>query len=535
MSISVKNLDHLGLVAGIIDEMKLVELIDHHLGVHPQQKVSPGQALKAMILNGLGFLSAPLYLYAEFFQGKATEHLLGEGIEPEQLNDDLLGRTLDKIFKFGVSRLFSLIAMAAFETFALNPKSYHLDSSSFALEGKDYSSESVEGEPEVVHITHGYSRDHRPDLKQFMVDIVCSSDGGVPLAFNLSDGNQSDQQVHGQRIQAFQEQWQMEGLYVADAALYSEANLQKLAGLKWLTRVPLTLTSAQQWVSHFPQQDLQATSIDAYRYTQMCSFYGGINQRWVMFESSQQRQSDLKTLETKIERAQKLTQKALKQLSKQEFNCREDALKQAQKLAKSWQYTTLANLEIVEKKHYPKAGRPKPGADPARLSYHVSGQVVQKTEAITLARNKAGRFILATSVLETQDASAQELLETYKEQQYPERGWRFLKDPLFFTSRVFLKSTQRIMALMMVMTLTLMVYTLAERKLRAALKDEQQTLPNQRKQPTQNPTMRWIFQCFQAIHWLSVDAQVQVTNLRDLHLKVLRLLGPPCQKYYLLS
>ena len=80
LDIQVQNIDHLGIVAGIVDEIGLVEEIDRQIGVHPQQNLSTGQVVKAMILNGLGFVSAPLYLFSAFFEGKATEHLLGPGI-----------------------------------------------------------------------------------------------------------------------------------------------------------------------------------------------------------------------------------------------------------------------------------------------------------------------------------------------------------------------------------------------------------------------------------------------------------------------
>src|SRR5215203_2196559 len=95
--IEVQDIDHLGIVAGIIDETGLVEEIDRRVGTHPQEHLSCGRAVKAMILNGLGFLSAPLYLFEEFFSGKATEHLIGPGVKPEHLNDDRLGRVLDKL------------------------------------------------------------------------------------------------------------------------------------------------------------------------------------------------------------------------------------------------------------------------------------------------------------------------------------------------------------------------------------------------------------------------------------------------------
>ena len=86
--IKVQDIEHLGIVAGIIDEMSLVDLFNQLLATHPQEIIRAGQVVKAMILNGLGFISAPLYLFEKFFSGIATEHLLGEGIQPEHLNDE---------------------------------------------------------------------------------------------------------------------------------------------------------------------------------------------------------------------------------------------------------------------------------------------------------------------------------------------------------------------------------------------------------------------------------------------------------------
>ena len=89
--IQVQNLDHLGLVAGIIDELGIVEIINEQVGIQREEIVSAGVVVKAIILNGLGFVSRPLYLFPQFFSDKATEHLLGVGILPEHLNDDKIG------------------------------------------------------------------------------------------------------------------------------------------------------------------------------------------------------------------------------------------------------------------------------------------------------------------------------------------------------------------------------------------------------------------------------------------------------------
>ena len=127
--IKVQDIDHLGIVAGIIDEMSLVDLFNQLLGNHPQEIISAGQVVKAMIFNGLGFISAPLYLFEKFFSGIATEHLLGEGIQPEVLNDEPLGRVLDKLYDPGLTEIFIRVALLAADRFGVKMDSFHLDSS----------------------------------------------------------------------------------------------------------------------------------------------------------------------------------------------------------------------------------------------------------------------------------------------------------------------------------------------------------------------------------------------------------------------
>jgi transposase len=249
----VQNLDHLGIVVGLVDELEIVEQINQHLGEDPRERISPGVAVKAMILNGLGLVSAPLYLFEQFFAGKATEHLLGEGVVAEHLNDDRFGRVLDALYLGGLSQLFMAICLVVARKFGVERHSAHLDSTSFAVEGEYVESERVgRGAPVPIGITSGYSRDRRPDLKQFVMNLVCWDDGDIPALIELAVrswrsealGNQSDKIHFARLLQTFKSQWNFEGLYVADAALYSEANLQQLSGLRWLTRVPLTLNAA---------------------------------------------------------------------------------------------------------------------------------------------------------------------------------------------------------------------------------------------------------------------------------------------------
>ena len=533
--IRVQDIDHSGIVAGVIDEMGLVEQINQRLKQHPLQVVSPGQAVKAMILNGLGFVSAPLYLFEQFFVGKATEHLLGEGIRAEHLNDDRMGRVLDELYEVGLSELFVEIALKAAQRFGVATTSVHLDSSSFHVDG-EYEQTATEGdEAAAIAITYGYSRDHRADLKQFVVDLMCSGDGDIPLYLRVGDGNESDKAVFAQLMRQFQAQLNFDALFVADSALYSQENLQALAGLRWVSRVPATLNQARECLQNTADEALVATQMAGYRVAALTRQFVGIEQRWLVVESEARKASDLKHLAKQITEQQKKANAQLQKLSRKRFACAADALAAAKELEGTWRYHCLVQVTVEE---YPLKAKRKntPSDDPALspLCFGVQATSAEDATAIAMETRRAGRFILATNVLDSAALSDEDLLREYKAQQSTERGFRFLKDPLFFTSSVFLKSPERVAALAMVMGLCLLVYSLGQRKLRQALSQSKQHLKNQLKKPTQTPTLRWIFQCFQAIHLVWIGDLTQVTNLTEERQHILRFLGAACQKYYLL-
>jgi transposase len=134
--IEIQNLDHLGIIAGIIDSIGLVEIINELIGQEAGEKISPGHVVKAMILNGLGFVSSPLYMFPKFFEDKPCEHLIGKGVKAEYLNDDKLGRVMDKLFIKGLTEIFLAISSQAIKEFNISLKSAHLDSTSLHLHGE---------------------------------------------------------------------------------------------------------------------------------------------------------------------------------------------------------------------------------------------------------------------------------------------------------------------------------------------------------------------------------------------------------------
>jgi hypothetical protein len=126
-AIDVENLDQLGIVAGLIDEIGRVEIRNNRLGIDSSEKVSTGVIVKATLLNGLGFRSAPLNLCGQFCQGKATEQLWGEVVQPEHLNDDRLGHVLEEVDGAGLNQLFLEFALAAANKFEINRRRNSID------------------------------------------------------------------------------------------------------------------------------------------------------------------------------------------------------------------------------------------------------------------------------------------------------------------------------------------------------------------------------------------------------------------------
>jgi transposase len=175
-------------------------------------------------------------------------------------------------------------------------------------------------------------------------------------------------------------------------------------------------------------------------------------------------------------------------------------------------------------------GRPRKDVSPAGYQWQIVATVSVNYLRVVQEVLRKACWIVGTNILEPTALSDQQLIATYKDQGGVERGFRFLKDPLFLASSVFVKKPQRIMALSFIMILCLLVHRLAEFRLRTRLTETEQTIPDQIHKPTTRPTMRWIFQCFEGIELLHVQTAgtslVFVLGLQPVHQLILHLLGP---------
>src|SRR2546425_10769458 len=186
--VHVERLDHLGLIAGMIKDLGLIRMIDTRLMPDEQEEITPGEAVAGMILNGLGFANRPLSLTPQFFANKPLDLLFRPGVRAEMFNRFKLGRSLDEVFSYGCDLLFSELALAVCAQEGIEQRFNHLDTTSFSLTGA-YIPDSDE---HAIAITHGYSKDHRPDLKQAGLELMVSQDGGVTLLSKSLDGNTYD-------------------------------------------------------------------------------------------------------------------------------------------------------------------------------------------------------------------------------------------------------------------------------------------------------------------------------------------------------
>jgi transposase len=533
MKVSPHLLQHLGIVAGIFDMLGIGELIDQLLPKKNDHKIPHSIVVKAMIINGLGFTGQRLYLFPNFFKNLPVEMLLGEGITAEDLNDDLIGRTLDAIYKYGPSEFFQAIVLHVASKFCLDTQLLHGDTTNFSVFGK-YKEDAPDG-TDSIKITFGHAKDGRTDLKRFVLGMV-TNQRGLPLSAKAYSGNMSDKHSIPEMIRITQKALDNFltnlSIWIADSSFYTEKNIQSMGNTPWISRMPATLKEAKELLkSEFEM--IQGLD-QRYSFFSAESNYGGVPQKVIVVQSDENLKSSGSKFNKKIRDVDRKAKKGLRALMRMSFACVPDAEAEARRWMSGLpyhQFSKMIILEVVERKEH-KIGRPRKDED-VNISYVIDAEIEMNANAIEKDRTKLGRFLLATNQL---DLEPEQILNYYKGQQNVERGFRFLKDKSFHVSEVYLKKEERIESLSMIMVLDLFVYSFAEGRLRDELKEKEQYVPNQLNKPTQQPTMRWIFSLFTGVvRTIVVSSEGMVeesTNLDEVQRMILCLLGPECEKYY---
>ena len=506
--IEAYQVQHLPLVKAYADKIGLVEVINQV--VPTEMDVDPGTIVLGMILDTLSGRS-PLYRLEEFFTNQDTALLLGKAVAPEVFNDDTVGRVLERLYDVGTMKIFTACAVRADQVYGLDKRYVHFDTTSISVYGDYLPPEGQPGQQEQAvpfTITHGYSKDKRPDLKQFVFSTLCV-DRAVPLWGKPEDGNASDKTVNNTVLSDIATFLAKHGvapgayIYVADAALVTEDNLAALGDTLFISRLPATYNACgrliTEAVAHNTWEDVGVLAhtkptkhrpVTSYKaYEGEVTLYG-TPYRAVVVHSSAQDKRRQQRLARDIQTSSSTMQTTARAAEQQEYFCRADADAAAARLrAVSAAYHRL-EVAVEERLVY---GRGRPSAHKPRpitaRRYRLKTAISPQTERMARMEEEAGCFVLLTNVPTAGELahSARDILTVYKEQHGTEQNYGFLKDPVIVNS-LFLKKPERIEALGLILLLALLLWRLMERTMRTYVDTTRTPLPGWDKKATERPT-----------------------------------------------
>jgi transposase len=488
------------------DDIHLVPLINQMVRWDDRQtRLSPGERILVLVLDVLSG-KTPLYRVWERFASTDLEILVGAGRRPEDFTDDSLGRALDKLARAQPAKVFSTIALAAYAHDGITLGAGHWDSTSRTLWG-DFAT-AAEAEPRPAY---GHSKDHRPDLKQILMTLFVNREG-VPLFGTVESGNQSDKTLNGAMIDRLTDALdptQLANLiYVADSALVTGPNLDRLArhGIHFISRCPETFGvvaaakaaawAADDWIDLGTLADRAQAA--QYWASEQVGTIADRPYRLVVYRSNTVDRRRTRTLDRDIAAQHRALARAADRLAVQAFACEADA----QAALDHWLASTphawhAVSGQVVAETRQTRPGRPRknPRPEDVQTTWRVAVTIgaVRQDERERELQRRSG-FVLITTV-PTDKLSAADLLTEYKGQVHVERHFHFLKDPLFVDA-LYVKKPERIEALGYVLLLACLLYSLVERRIRAAAV----AIPSPSRRVLKNPTGHEVVRHLDSLH-----------------------------------
>jgi transposase len=508
------TVQHLPIISAYARRIGVVDIINTLIPT--DMAIDVGTVVLGMVLDTLTGRS-PLYRLEEFFEYQDSELLLGKKTDSSLFSDYTVGRVLDRIHEYGTMMLFSQISMRALEVFNIDRRRLSFDTTSVSVEG-DYDLYSGEyGNDDVINITYGHSKDHRPDLKQFMVKMLCV-DRTIPVFGAAEDGNASDKIVNNEVLTYISKYMAENGIkkegfiYIADSAMVTRKNLDQIGdSIQFISRMPATYKECSALISAAVSKgewvELGKLSQTVESQKRPAAFYKAwesdvcINDtiyRAVVIHSSAHDRRRQKRIERELKKEHADLLKAAKKLSSQEFYCRADAEKAALEIERSNCVYYAPRATIIE---IPKYKRGRPQNDGSRLldkmMYGISVELAE-TGAAEKLRKENGCFVLITNVPTGGENgySSYEILRAYKDQYGIEQNFGFLKNTPIVNS-IFLKKASRIEVLACIFLLSLLVWRLIEYNMRRFVQEKEKDLPGWKKRRTEKPTTFMLMTRFQ--------------------------------------
>jgi len=513
-------------------------------------KLSPVRALLVLLRNLL-ISREPIYGVGEW-AASHVPNLLGLAAEKEigLLNDDCVGRALDRLFMADVPSLVLAVATHVVKEFGVSLDELHNDSTTVTFCGA-YANATADqralGRPTLA-IAFGHNKDHRPDLKQLLFILTVTADGGVPLHFRAANGNVTDDQTHRDTWDLLcQLTGRRDFLYVADCKLATSENMAYLHQRqgRFVTILPRTrgedaafreqVAKGQvTWRLLWVKTDEEGEAVDRYSASDPPATTTE-GYRLIWYHSLRKAEQDAVARSGRIERTLKQLAALKEKLRSPRTRYRQEAkvaAAVAQVLeacgAEEW-IVTEVQPQTEETFHQDHRGRPgkdtryvKTVATRFDLSYRIDDA------RVALDARSDGIFPLVTNVA---GFSELELLHAYKRQPVIEKRFSQLKTD-FEVAPVYLKAVHRIQALLCVYFFVLLLEALMERQLRQAMQDEElEALPMYPEgRACRWPTARRVIDLFQSVQRHTLEhrrqpVEVLVTELNRLQRKILKLIG----------
>lgn len=446
------------------------------------------------------------------------EKLIREGLSAHQLNDDAIGRHLDRLHEAGIHEIVSSFLVHTYQVEKLPLRFFHGDTTSKSVYG------AYDSPADSLNITHGYSRNWI-GAKQIQFGLIGNTDG-IPLYADVHDGNTSDKEWNPDVLRKVQKQLEKAELtdgfvYVADSAAMTQDTLKQVKAAKayLLTRAPNQLKIVKEalqlaeqpetgWTEPFQSTEKTGAT---YRCFETSASYYGHDLRLLVVESSALDKRKEHTLAKRVAAEADQIVQAQKQYGKAPYHCEADA-KQAlavceKELAVRF-HTMTATITPSEQPKKKRGRLKKEALMEMETIYHVTLQAEVDKEAIALEKRRSSRFVLATPLPNEwldRTMDGPELLGLYKGQIHVEMNFAFLKDP-YYTDEIYLKKPERVQVLGYLFLLALVIYRVFQRCIRQFITEAQPMKISGRK--LTKPTSQVIFQLFQYV-------QVVVFTLPD--------------------
>lgn len=398
-------------------------------------------------------------------------------------------------------------------------------------------------------MARGFNKDHRPDCKQIVFGLNITSDGNVPLSFDLFDGNQTDDKTHVPNWEGLRELLSKEDFfYIADCKLCSMDNLDHIHdnGGKFITIVPKNRKEVKAFREYVQKHDVDwqdAIVVPDSREKGKFVTYRTFEQteglkryRLIWVHSSSKEKQDKGRREHAVKKAEKKLADLSKKLNKRKLKTREQIESVAIKVCKGkvalFDIKVIEEKEIIRKQSTP--GRPGPNT------------IYQETEVISFkleyalnedAVLRAGRMDGTFPLITNSSIDGAQVLKKYKNQPYLEKRMYTAKS-ILKVAPVFLKTPKRIEAMLFLYFVALMIVGLIERNIRKSMKQENieklPILPSKMK--TGTPTWNNLTNFFRNVHLSIISRQElilssSVNGVTALHWHVLKLLRVPEKVY----